>query len=167
MDKYIAPSYVALFLYFTISVTSQIFIRMNKKALIDKTAPASSMASISNKFLQSTLADNVVLGLLKWWDEKCIILLEAKKELEYLRKKIKILKQTVGNISLNITAKTLSYTTVDQKNHTIAVKKSIDMLIAFATNIYSNTLIKHATEKATVALEDFNAKVFFSKNKML
>jgi hypothetical protein len=167
MDKYITPSYVALFLYFTLSVTSQIFIRMNKKALIEKTAPASSMASISNKFLQGFVADNVVLGLLKWWDEKCIILLEAKKELEYLRKKIKLLDQTVKNITLNSTAKTLSYATVDQQKHTKAVKKSIDMLIVFATNIYKNTLIKHATDKATVALEDFNAKVFYSKNKML
>lgn len=165
MDKYIAFSYILLFLYFTTSVTAQIFIRMNKNAIANKTA--GGMADISNSFLQGTLADSVFLGLLKWWDEKCIVLLEAKKELEYLRKKIKIITQTVKNISLNITAKTLSYATVDQRNHIIAVKNSIAMLSNFATNIYTKTLIIHASNKATVALEDFNAKVFFSKNKML
>ena len=163
MDKYIYFSYALLFLYFTVSVTAQIFVRANKKAIANKTA--SGMANISNTILQGTVADNVILGLLKWWDEKCIVLLETKKEYDYLKKKIEMLKETVSNIGLNVTKTTVVNLTLEKKHNDLA-KKALENIRDFTVGIYTDGLIQNATEKSTVAMQDFNAKVCSKKNKI-
>lgn len=163
MDKYIGFSYVMLFLYFTVSVTAQILIRVNKKAITNNTA--SGMAKASNQFIQGLVADNVILGLLKWWDEKCIILLETKKEYDYLKKKIEMLENTVSNIGLNVTKTAVVNLTLKQKHNDLA-KKALENIKDFTVGIYTDGLIKNAIEKSMVAMQDFNAKVFFAKNKM-
>jgi len=163
MDKYINLSYFALFLYFTISVTSQIFIRMNKNAIANKTA--GGMANISNTFLQGFLADNAILGLLKWWDERCIILLETKKEYDDLKKKIEMLEETGRNIGLNVTKTATANLTLEKKHNDLA-KKALENIRDFTVGIYTDGLIQNATEKSTVAMKDFNAKVFKKKNKI-
>jgi hypothetical protein len=204
LDKGIAFSYVLLFLYFTLSVTAQVMVRLHQKTpsqpelqsipdsakglarnfvpsgVEDTTSPggvetpsspvtssptAKSIASFSNKVMQPFLADGVCLGLLKWWDERCMMLIEIKKEYNYLEKKIKKLEEPLKNMLASFPKITASKATLG-KNHIDAAKIALKRISQQSLTIYTQQLIKEATEKSATSVADFNAKIFSKQKKI-
>jgi len=162
-DQGITFSYVLLFLYFTLSATALVMVRVNKNSVSQGTE--TGMAKISKSFLQPLLADGACLGILKWWDERCIMLVEIKKEYKYLEKKVARLKETIDQITANSTKFVAAEINL-ANNHSGACKTALDNILKYATDIYGNQMTE-GTAKVATALADFNAKIFGKDKKAL
>ncbi len=163
LDKGIAFSYSLLFLYFTMSVTAQVMIRLHQKTVSQ--AGLVSIEGFSNKVMQPFLADGVCLGLLKWWDERCMMLVEIKKEYKYLTEKAKRLTETVTQTTLNGGKFAINQVNLSN-DHREACQEALANITAFATGIYQDQMIVEATAKSAAALADFQAKIFSRQKKI-
>jgi len=163
LEKGIIFSYALLFLYFTLTAFSQVSIRLKTKSVAE--AGILTIEGFSNGVMQPFLADGVCLGLLKWWDETCMMLSEIKKEYKYLTKKKDDLTNTVTHVTTN--AAKFAVNQVNLANgHREACETALKNVQDFATGIYQDQMVLEAVEKSTAALADFQAKIFSKQKKI-
>lgn len=164
LGKGIAFSYSLLALYFVLTAFAQVMIRVrNKVQLTDENAD--KLAEISNSILQPAVADGGILGILKWWDERCVLLTEILKEYDYLKIKIELIQSTIDNIAKNA----IKYTTdaaLQSNTHRDGPVKFLGSMKTLAQSVYAEQLIKSAVTKSTTAISDYNAKTFFKEKKL-
>ena len=163
LDKGITFSYVLLSLYFTMSATAQVMVRLHQKTISQ--AGILSIEGFSSKVMQPLLADGVCLGLLKWWDETCIMLTEIKKEYKYLNKKKDDLTNTVTDVKKNLQKFIVNKANLAD-DHWQACETALKNVRDFATGIYQDQMVSEAVKKSTAALEDFQAKIFSKEKKL-
>ena len=163
LEKGIIFSYALLFLYFTLTAFSQVSIRLKTKSVAQ--AGILTIEGFSNGVMQPFLADGVCLGLLKWWDETCIMLTEIKKEYKYLTQKAKRLTESVTQTTVNVGKFAVNQVNLTN-DHREACEKALANLAEFATGIYKDQMVVEATTKSATALADFQAKIFSKQKKI-